>query len=159
MNPSYFRIRLGKEEAVKRLAEWLGKPCKEKCETDLAGCVAVCLDEKQEWKGICLYVYENEGWTVLEDMSGFLSDCPAEAWKEYAKEDEFIFAGYNDAIPYGEFVSIKSGVVLKEFCDFEGDVEKNNGVEFQKIESWVDVAEFVDEDEMVYSETGEVFIF
>lgn len=159
MNLSYFRIRLEKEKAIERLTEWLEKPCKEKYETNLENCVDVCLNEVQEWKGICLYVYENEGFTVFEDISGFLSDCPAEAWQKFAKEEEFVFVGYNDAIPYGEFVSIKSGVVLKEFSDYEGKIEKNNGTEFPEMVSWVEVSSFVDGDEIAYSEAGEVLIF
>lgn len=66
MNPSYFRIRLNKEKAIERLCGWNGKNIKEKTETQFDDAVSVSIDENGQWKGSCLYVYENKGWTVLK---------------------------------------------------------------------------------------------
>ena len=42
---------------------------------------------------------------------------PAKAWQEFAQQEDFVAAGYNDAILYGELVVITGGVVEKEFLD------------------------------------------
>ena len=161
MNPSYFRIKLNMEEAVKRLCDWNGKEYKERIETKNSNAVKVSLDQNGQWKGSCLYAYENEGWTVFEDLMGGSSFIDVEQWLKFAKDDEFVFAAYNDAILYAEMVVIVDGIVTKHFIEDldmpEDNVNEGDGVE--DIDSWVDVAGFVDEDEYVYSDEGVVLIF
>ena len=95
MNPSYFRIKLNMEEAVKRLGSY-----KERIETNYSNAVRVSIDQNGKWKGQCLYVYEKDGWTVFEDLSGGCSVNEIDSWLKFAEKDELIFAGYNDAIIY-----------------------------------------------------------
>lgn len=70
MNPSYFRIKVSMEEAVRRLCDWNGKPYKERIETNYSEAVNVSLDQNGQWKGSCVYAYENDGWSVFEDLMG-----------------------------------------------------------------------------------------
>lgn len=161
MNPSYFRIKLNMEEAINKLCIWSEAPYKEKIETRYSNAVRLCVDEKGQWKGQCLYVYENEGWTVFEDLFGGYSFIEPNSWLEFAGKNEFLLAGYNDAIIYAELLAIVDGKVIKYFleCDDYPEDHANEGDGIPDIENWVDVASFVDEDELVYSETGTVIIF
>lgn len=160
MNPSYFRIKLSKEAAIQRLCAWSGTGVKESIETDYDNAVDVCLDENSQWKGACLYVYENEGWTVFEDLSGGYAAIPADSWQRFAQNDNLVVAGYNDAILYAEMIVITQGIVRKEFMeDMDAPEENVNiGEEYTEIESWEDVAGFVDADEYVYSDEGTVLV-
>lgn len=74
--------------------------------------------------------------------------------------DSFIFAGYNDAIPYGEMIALDNGEILKDFGDDLSDSEfcHSIGDEYQEIKDWTDVAAFVDDDDIVYSDTGILII-
>ena len=161
MNPSYFRINLPKPQAIERLCNWDGRAVKETIETSFSNAVSVSLNEAGQWKGSCLYVYENDGWTVFEDLSGGYCAIPAMSWLEFAKKDNLVVAGYNDAILYGEMVVIADGVIQKEFFeDINMPDEKiNTGETFEEINSWEDVAEYVDDDSLVFSDNGTVLIF
>ena len=133
MNPSYFRIKLNMEEAVKRLCDWNGKEYVERIETKNSNAVKVSLNPNGQWKGSCVYAYENEGWTVFEDLMGGYSFIGVEQWLKFAKDDEFVFAAYNDAILYAEMVVIVEGIVTKHFIEDidmpEENVNEGNGVE------------------------------
>ena len=161
MNPSYFRIKLNKDEAIQRLCDWNGRKYKERIETKYSKAVDVSLDESRQWKGSCLYVYESEEWTVFEDLSGGYSFIDIENWKKFAKENELVFAAYNDAILYAEMIMIVDGIVTKYFIeDFDMPEENvNEGDGIAEINNWIDVAKYVDEDDLVYSDTGVVLIF
>lgn len=161
MNPSYFRIRLNKEKAIERLYGWNGKNIKEKTETQFDDAVSVSIDENGQWKGSCLYVYENKGWTVFEDLSGGYAVIGAENWKTFAKDDPLVVAGYNDAINYAELVIIENGIIQKNFIEC-ADIPKKNvneGIGYKNICDLTDVASFIDDDELVYSDNGTVIIF
>ncbi len=161
MNPSYFRIKLPEKIAVERLCRWMDKTPKETIETSFSQSIAHSLDENGQWKGGCLFVYENEGWTVFEDLSGGFSGIPAESWQSLAESDEFMMAGYNNAVPYGELIAITGGVVQKEFLEDLSTPEANvnNGDMFQEVKDWTGAAGVVDDDGIVYSEQGTVMIF
>ena len=161
MNPSYFRIKSSMEEAVKRLCLWNGTDCKERIETEYSRAVAVSLNENGGWKGTCLYVYENDGWTVFEDLSGGYSFLEPEQWKKFAGTDELIYAGYNDAVIYAEMIIIQNGSVSKYFmeCDDAPEYNVNEGDGIADIENWISVASFIDHDDLVYSDQGVVLIF
>ena len=115
MNPSYFRIKVNMKEAVERLCIWNGSDCKEWIETGLSDAVDVSLNENGTWKGTCLYVYEKDGWTIFEDLSGSYSFLEPDEWKKLAAKDELVYAGYNDAIIYAEMVKIQNSTVTKYF--------------------------------------------
>lgn len=161
MNPSYFRIKLNKEEALERLCTWNEKKIKEKIETDFSNAVSVSLNEHGQWKGSCLYVYEKEGWTIFEDLFGGYSLIGAENWKIFAEDHSLVVAGYNDSIIYAELVVIENGIIQKNFveCDDAPEDNVNKGTEFKNICNWIDVASFIDHDELVYSDNGTVIIF
>lgn len=148
MNPSYFRINIRLDEAIARLEKW-EKRILEKISANSSDAIDMCLDETGNWKkGACLFAYENNGWTVFEDLKGSYSDLEGEKWLEFAMKDSFVFAGYNDAILYGELVIIEDGKVMKEFMeDFDNpDFNRNNGSAYEVIQDWADVASFVDDD-------------
>lgn len=161
MNLSYFRIKTNAGEAIKRLCTWLASDYKEKIETNYGGAVKVSVNENGQWKGSCVYVYENDGWTVFEDLSGGFSFIEAAAWKEFAGKDPFVFAAYNDAMIYAEMIVITDGNVTKKFIECfdlpEENINEGDGV--TGIENWTDVAAFVDADDIIFSEEGTVYIF
>ena len=113
-----------------------------------------------DWKGAAVYMYYNEGWTVFEVLSGHFSFISAASWLAFAAGDDVLVAGYNDAILCAELVIIEKGVVKREFMEIADDPEAflNKGDEPQA-ESWLDIASFVDDDDIVYSDTGTLLIF
>lgn len=161
MNPSYFRVKMGLKEAVQRLCDWNGGQYKEWIEADYLDAVRVSLDENGQWKGSCLYVYEKEGWTVFEDLSGGYSFIEIESWKKFAKDNELVYAAYNDAVLYAELIMIVNGIVTKYFIENfdmpEDNVNEGNGI--ADLKSWIDVARFVDHDELLDSDQGVILIF
>lgn len=162
MNPSYFRIKLNKKEAIQRLCDWNGGEYKESIKTGYLKAVDVSVDENGQWKGSCLYVYENEEWTVFEDLSGGYSFIDIEDWKKFAKNNNLVFAAYNDATLYAELIVIENGVVTKYFIeDFDMPVENvNEGNGIEDIYHWTDVVDFMEHDELFSSEdAGVVLIF
>lgn len=161
MNPSYFRVKMGLKEAVQRLCDWNGGQYKECIEADYLDAVQVSLDENGQWKGSCLYVYEKEGWTVFEDLSGGYSFIEIESWKQFAKDNELVYASYNDAVLYAELIMIVNGIVTKYFIENfdmpEDNVNEGNGI--ADLKSWIDVARFVDHDELLDPDHGVILIF
>ena len=164
MNLSYFRIKLSEEESINRLRNWIGKAPKEVVETNYSNAVDVAC-ENETWKGRAIYVYHNAPWTVFEDLSGSFSDISAENWLQFAEKDSLIVAGYNDAILFAEFITIENGVVIRDFFEDYDNPEDNRNIgilPFEQetpIESWIEVAAFVDDDNIVFSENGSVLIF
>ncbi len=165
LNPSYFRIKLPIEAAKNRFCEWMEiSEMKNIVETDCVKAIELSCNENGTWRGQAVFFYQNDDWTVFEDLSGGLSTIPAESWLVLAHKDPFTFAGYNDAIPYGELIVIENGEILREFLDIPGDPEANINKgklsieEEQPIESWLEVASFVDEDELAFSETGWLWV-
>lgn len=162
MNPSYFRIKLPEKEAVKRLCkEMEGKPFIEKIETTSDKIVQVSLNDQGNWKGSVLYAYEKNGWTIFEDISGSYFSIPANTWLEFAHNEDLIVAGYNDADISGEFIEIKNGEIIKEYLEIMDYPEENvnNGSSEYDINNWTDIADYIDSDDLVFSETGTVYIF
>jgi hypothetical protein len=161
MNPSYFRIRLPLAAAMSRFSGWV---CSSELEPPrdigLSEAVSLACDESGNWRGSALYLYHNDGWTIFEDISGHFGSLPAAAWKSFAQNDSFVFAGYNDAIGYGELTVIENGTVLREFLFDSDNAEVNvnygqlEGNPVEPIETWIEAARFVDEDEIVFSERG-----
>ena len=159
MNPSYFRIKVDLESAISRLEGWNKKAFFEKKQVEYSNAAKEALDENGQWKGSCLYAYENEGWSVFEDLSGFYTSIPAESWQSLAGDSDLVVAGYNDAMPYGEMIVIQGGEVHKEFWDYPEDNDLVNlGNGYPEIESWEDVADFIEEDDLVYSDEGVLLI-
>lgn len=157
----YFRIRLPLSDAMERFRSWCGQPELEPPKlVALSDAVRAACDENGHWRGAALYVYENTGWTVFEDLSGQAGGSPADSWLSFAESDDFVLAGYNSAILCGELIVIENGVVVREFgydCDnpeFNVNRGELTGSSIEPLESWVEVAEFVDGDKIAYSDHG-----
>lgn len=161
MNPSYFRIRLPKSDAMARFASWFRLPELEPPKVvSLSDAVDFACDENGIWRGSALYVYENGDWTVFEDLSGHCGSISADSWLSFAESEDFVFAGYNDAIGYGEVIVIEKRAVVREFLYDEKDPEDNvNRGELttssvEPMESWIQAASFVDDDDLAFSDKG-----
>ncbi len=165
MNPSYFRIRLPLKDAKDRLRKWWGVEEPTECiETNASQAVDLAITPNGQWRGGALFFYENDGWSVFEDLSGGFGSVPSSMWQEFAQLDDFVFAGYNDAIPYGELIVIKQGIVLREFMNYPDDPDENinkghlaSEVD-RPITSWVEVASFVDDDPFAFSDRGWLWV-
>lgn len=166
MNPSYFRMRTPLSDAMARFAAWFGAPeLLAPTEVALSDVVPLSCDENAQWRGVALYVYSNDCWTTFEDVTGKLGSTPAATWLTFAKEDEFVFAGYNDAIGYGELTYLRDAAVIREYLYVEEDPDGNVDFGFlhdkpiEPLNTWVEVARFVDDDGLAFSETGLLWIF
>jgi hypothetical protein len=131
---------------------------------DSVEAVRLACDERGGWRGNAVLVSEAGDWTLFQDLSGVLGGIPADRWRELAGSDELLFAGYNDAIAYGELVLVRGGRVVREFLDDPADAEANvnagaSEVEGEPFESWLDVARFVDADELGLSEAGLLWVW
>ena len=160
MNPSYFRINLDKAAAISRLSEWLGVEIDGVVETELDSAVDKCLINGS-WAGPSLYFYSSGEWTVFEDLSGHYSAISTDQWLLLAKENKFVFAGYNDAIGYGEYIEISNGKVQCAFFEDTENPEDNFSIQGElpsNITSWIDVAALIDEDKLYYSDSGWVWV-
>ena len=69
-----------------------------------------------------------------------------------------MLAGYNDAIGYGELIVIRDGKVAREFLyDAENpqcNVDNGSLPEVDPLRTWIEVASFVDDDPIAFSENG-----
>jgi hypothetical protein len=160
--PSFLRLRVPIAAAMIRFSRWLGCP-------ELAAPVRVKIldasdlacDESGQWKGAAVFLYEVDGWTVFEDQSGELGALPPSRWQALAEKDELVFAGYNDAIHYGELVVIENGVILRAFMDDEDDPGARRDVgrlpqeNTDPLRTWIDVASLVDDDPILRKAPGE----
>lgn len=157
MCPSYLRIRLPKDEAMGRFARWLDLPALEPpLEVPAERAVDLAVDGSQ-WHGIAVFIGEQQDWTVFEDLTGYLAAISIEAWLRLAGKDELVFAGYNDAIAWGELIVLRDGQVIREFREAAEAPDENTDrgrLDFEAdnpISDWVDVASFVDEDDLGFA--------
>ena len=165
MNPSYFRIRVTKPGAMARFSRWRSSPELESPkEVALSDAVKLACDESGRWRGSALYLYENSGWTIFEDLSGGCSAIPASTWLGFAESDDFVFAGYNDAIGYGELIVIQNGAIVREFLYDSDNPEENvnrgqlAGSAIEPMTTWIQAARYVDDDDLVFSEQGVLWL-
>jgi hypothetical protein len=165
MNPSYCRINIPQDVALHRFAVWQHLPQVGPLEpADSGQAVRLACDERGMWRGNAVLVSEVGDWTLFEDLSGVLGGVPAQRWLEFAGSDDLVFAGYNDAIGYGEFVLVCGGRVIREFLDDRQDPKANTNIgsseaEGEPFESWIDVASFVDSDELGFSDAGLLWVW
>ena len=153
MNPSYLRIKLPLDEAMTRYGRWIGTPeiqpprlVADREAIDLAL-------EDGDWRGLAVYFYTSSGWTVIEELSGGLAARSTEEWLKLADGGDLLYAGYNDAIGYGELVCVTSGRLIRQFLQDEQDPSADTDVgklpdeDKEPIEGWVDVAYWVERNE------------
>ncbi len=146
---------------MSRLSAWVNSPELEPPrDIALSEAVSLACDEAGNWRGSALYVYHKDNWTIFEDLSGHFGSRPAATWQSFAQNESFVFAGYNDAIGYGELIVIEDGTILREFL-FDSDNSEVNvnfgkieGSPIEPIETWIQAARYVDDDEIVISEHG-----
>ena len=165
MNPSYCRVRVPRSAALERFAAWLRLPrIGPLVPTDIGKAVPLACDERGLWRGHAVFVSEVEDWTLFQDLSGVLGGVTADRWQEFAGTDELVFAGYNDAIRYGELVLVRGGQIVRVFLDDRTNPQENIDVgvsdsEGEPFRSWIDVASFVDADDLGFSETGLLWVW
>lgn len=167
MCPSYVRIRLPIREALARFERWIELPALASAKKIRLFDVVDKTCKNGQWRSIvAVFVYESGDWTVFEDQTGHLASMSADRWRELAEEAELVFAGYNDAVPYGQLVVVQSGKVVREFLDDQQDPcgNVNRGkLEVERsapITTWIDAASFVDEDEILSApEMGLLWMF
>jgi hypothetical protein len=165
MNPSYCRILVAKDAALHRFAQWnklsqVGPLIPAKS----GDAVRLACDEAGNWRGRAVFVLEIGKWTLFQDLFGALSAIPGVNWLGFARDNDLIFAGYNDAINYGELVVVSKGVVLREFLYDRDSPEANIDIgqlddPHEPFETWVEVAGFVDDDRLGFSEGGWLWLY
>jgi hypothetical protein len=151
---SYVRLRCALAEGLDRYGRWVGTPevvprrlVRERDAIDLA-----LADE--EWLGLAVFVYASGSWTVIEELSGGLSERPVQSWLELAEGGDLVYAGYNDAIPYAQLIVVQHGRVVREFLQDEQDASADVNVgrlpeeAGERLETWIDGARWVEEDEL-----------
>jgi hypothetical protein len=95
-----------------------------------------------------------------------LSTRSAETWQQLADGGDLVYAGYNDAIGYGELVVIEAGRLVRHFL--QDDQEPGDDVNVGRLpeevddpfEDWIGLAGWIDEDDdkLEHAETGLLWI-
>jgi hypothetical protein len=127
--------------------------------------VRLACDDRGKWLGNAVFVSHVGDWTLLQDLSGALGAIPGAVWQKLAENDELVFAGYNDAICYGELVVVSGGSLQREFFDDRNSPDEK--VDFgvlsdnphEPFKTWVNVASFVDGDKLAFSEVGSLWVY
>src|SRR4026208_630994 len=115
MVTSYLRLKRPRVDAMARYGRWIGAPEVEPARLGRdAAYIAPALADG-DWRGLAVYIYEAGDWTVFEEVSGGLGDRASSEWLSLADGRELIYAGYNDAIGYGELICISGGHVIRHF--------------------------------------------
>lgn len=106
-----------------------------------------------EWKydeGLGSYHAGNIYMTELEDGVSFedLSEEDFFAWEisswlKTADGRELVYGYYNDDNGNAEFIHIKDGKCIRDFREYDFEIETNEGNE-PEFADWTDVAEYVD---------------
>ncbi len=153
MNPSYLRVRRPLADAIARNGTWIQKPelapPQEVAEDDA---IDLALEDGQ-WKGLAVYIFASGPWAVFEELSGGLGARPADEWVRLADGGDLVYAGYNDAIGYGELVRVDHRQLVRQFLQDEQDPSADLNVgrlpeeAAEPLVHWADVAKWVDEEE------------
>ena len=150
---SYVRMRCGEEDAMARYGRWIGVPeVKPRQLVPERNAVDLALADG-EWIGLAVLIYASGPWTVIEEISGGLSERPVESWLELAEGGDLVYAGFNDAVPYAQLVVIEHGRLVREFLQDEQDPSQDTNVgqleeeAVKRFETWSDGARWVEEDE------------
>jgi hypothetical protein len=125
---SYVRVRRPLEDAMARYGRWVAEPeleaprvVRERDAIDLSL-------ENGNWRGMAVYIYASDGWTVFEDMTGALASRTVADWLKLADGGDLVFAGYNDAIPYAEVLVIENGQLIRRYLQDEQDPSEDADV-------------------------------
>ena len=150
---SYVRLRCTLAEGLDRYGRWIRTPevsprrlVEERDAIDLALA-------NDEWLGLAVFVYASGSWTVIEELSGGLSERPVQSWLELADGGDLVYAGYNDAIPYAQLIVVERGRLVREFLQDEQDSSDDVNVgqlpeeTGKPLETWGDGVRWVEQDE------------
>ena len=85
------------------------------------------------------------GWVMIDDLNHQQLFGLAEgAWIDIAGGYELVRAYYDEQLNT-EYVHVKDGAVVLCYFEYEGEVDKDTGNDGVSIESWSDVADYIDE--------------
>ena len=107
-----------------------------------------------EWMGLAVFIYASSPSTVIQELSGGLATRPVESWLELAEGGDLVYAGYNDTVPYAQLIVVERGRLVRQFLQDEQDSSQdvNEGrlpkESRKRMETWIDGAEWVEEDEL-----------
>jgi hypothetical protein len=164
---SYIRIPCSAEAAMARYGRWVGRPALGPPQLIPEGRrIDLALDEDQQWLGLAVFVYESEGWAIIEEVSGGLGLEPTEKWLALAEDGDLIYVAANDAVPYAQIIAIEKGRLVRNIIKDESnpsdDVDVGRLPEESKrpFQTWIDVMAWVeaDEEKLVRPETGWLWI-
>jgi hypothetical protein len=154
MVAGYARLPLPIDEAIERFRAWIGLPelepprrVRSRESLDLAS-------NGDEWRGVAVWVHAANGWTVFDDYTGYLGSLPTRRWIALAEDEELVFAGYSEGVPYGQVIVVRHRRIVREFLHDLQDPSYNvnrGRLELERaklIDDWVDAAWFVDSDEL-----------
>ena len=102
-------------------------------------------EESESYHTENIYMTEYENGVSFEDMSeeDFFA-WETSSWLETADGMELIYGYYNDDNGSAEFVHIKDGKCIRDFREYDFEIETDEGNE-PEFTDWTDVAEYVDE--------------
>jgi hypothetical protein len=162
---SYVRLRCELADGLDRYGRWIGTPevaprrlVPERDAIDLA-------TAGDDWLGLAVFIYASGPWTVIDELSGGLSERPGASWLELAAGDDLVYAGYNDAIPYAQLIVVESGRLVREFLQDEQDSSQDVNVgqlpeeSRNRLETWIDGARWVEEDELTLTRPEEGWLW
>ncbi|HSQ66913.1 MAG TPA: hypothetical protein VLM85_27025 [Polyangiaceae bacterium] len=104
---------------------------------------------------------------MFEDLAGLLGQkghASVEKWLPLAGTDDFVYAEYNDAIPFGGYAEIRGGAVVCDVFDDPADkrFRRSSGRPqgaTKPITTWIEIASLVDEDVDWVDSPGLLWIF
>ncbi len=92
-----------------------------------------------------VYLLERADETAFEDMSEEeFFGWDINSWIKVAGEKELVYGHYNDSMMEAEFVHIKDGECVRECRVYDGEIDTDEGENIIGLESWIDVASYVD---------------
>ena len=90
--------------------------------------------------------FQRGEWVLGEDSSGTqLFGWEVSTWLELAREDELIFAYYDEDMN-AEFIFIQDGLCMRAYQEYGGEVDTDQGEDPDiPIGGWTDIAEYIDQ--------------
>ena len=165
MVSTYIRMRCPLEQAMARYGRWVGAPELEPARVvPERDAIDLALADG-EWRGLAVFIYAADAWTVIEELSAGLAERPAESWLELAEGGDLVYAGYNDAVPYAQLIMVEQGRLVRQFLQDEQDPSEDVNVgrlaveAKQPFEGWLDVMAWIEEDEATFDRPREGWLW
>lgn len=155
------------EDALARFSRWIGLPELAPPRMVKASNLVECATKDGAWQSVvAVCVYHCSDWSIFEDLTGHLATFSAEQFRKLAGQEDVVFAGYNDSVPYVQLIVVQRGIIVREFLDDRQDPRNNvnrGRIDIENespINDWTDAALFVDEDNLVpYGDDGLLWMF